>query len=105
MLTRDEIDDVITGLLESIPLTHCFPKAIRKLDTAQFNLGRSTDESGLLARKAINQGAHVRRLLVDYTGLREEEEFTIAIELATEYVIQADYEEATNQEGFPNDSD
>ena len=111
MLSHREIDEAVTDLLNSIGLRHRLCKAIRELDSARRDLRSATDESGLTtdesgerAKKVITKLAYVKRRLVEYTDLRQEQELNVAIELVTALIIEADYNEATTFQEFFSDS-
>ena len=80
MLSHEEIDDIITDLLESVGIDSNFCKIIRDLSRARFQLADSTeDDSGQKARKVISALAKVQRRLVEETDLRQERELATGI--------------------------
>jgi len=112
MLSHREIDEAVTDLWNSVGLSDRLCKGIRELDSAREELRSATDESGLTidecgerAKKVITKLAFVKRRLVEYTDLRQEQELNVAIELFTAIVIEADCNKATNFQENYSDSD
>lgn len=93
MLTRLEIDNIVIEFLNGLRRNNSFERLIRELDTERGNLrgSRCPDESEELAKTVITKLAKVQKRLVESTDLRQEKELEIAIELATNAVIQREY--------------
>ena len=101
MLSHEEIDDIITDLLESVGIDSNFCKIIRDLRSARFQLAGSTeDDSGQKTRKVISALAKVQRSLVEETDLRQERELATGIKLAAEKIEYADYLESIPSDGY-----
>ena len=93
MLSEDEIDSIITDLLDSIRLQHRICKLICKLGSARGDLFNSVDDSGNKAKRVIAAYASLQRKLVEETDLRQEEDLATAIKVASEQLVQRDYNE------------
>ena len=93
MLSEDEIDSIITDLLDSIRLQHRIFKLIRELGSARGDLFNSVDDSGNKAKRVIAAHASLQEKLVEATDLRQEEDLATAIRVATEQLFDLDYNE------------
>ena len=83
------VDEFLNGLRTSNP----FFKLVRSLDTERSNLRMAEDEedeyeSADLATSVIKKVALIQKRLVRDTTLRQEEDLTYAIEVATNRALQ-----------------